>query len=148
MVISFREPWFRWIIGLVFSLLIGHFIIKFILDRLRAYIKLSKRDLPPAERFIRRTPTFTGILERLFFTILIAFNVSGAGTAMMAWVTIKMVSDWNILVVKGDFKAVKQRRYAFTGLLGSVLSMLFALLGGLICSGLIFGDGCIKMRFH
>jgi len=66
----------------------------------------------------------TGIIERVFFTVVVAFDVSGTATAMMGWIAIKMAAVWN----------VSQPRAAtiFTAL-GGLMSMFFALTGGLIC---------------
>ena len=35
------------------------------------------------------------MVERAFFTVVVAVDVSGAATAMMGWLTVKRVSHWN-----------------------------------------------------
>jgi hypothetical protein len=82
---------------------------------------------------IPRYPFITGILERVMFTLLIAFQVPGVGGGIFAWVGIKMVTGWG-RVSGGE---TPYRMLAFTGLLSSLTSMLFAVVGGLICNGQI-----------
>jgi len=72
-----------------------------------------------------------GTVERLFFTILVAFDISGTATAMIGWVTIKMLTDWH-RILKPD-AGVGLRSLAFSALLGNMISLFFALIGGLIC---------------
>lgn len=77
-------------------------------------------------------PWLTGFIEQLFFTIVVAFNVQGAAIAMIAWATVKMATGWNWQPKD------ENRLLAFTGLLGTIVSLLFAMLGGLICRGEIW----------
>jgi hypothetical protein len=70
-----------------------------------------------------------GTLERLFFTLIIAFDVTAAAVAMVAWLALKMATNWN------RPNASHTPTEALTGLLGGLISMLFALIGGLICKG-------------
>jgi hypothetical protein len=79
----------------------------------------------------------------------------------MTWLLIKMVSNWNrinprgrpvieptaefakqVLKAKQQYETPEQeaklRIYAVSSLLGSLVSMLFALFGGLICRGQIW----------
>jgi hypothetical protein len=73
----------------------------------------------------RVSPWLTGIVERAFFTVVLAFDVSGASTAMMAWLTVKMLPNWN--------RTTADPPGAFTALLAGLVSLFFALVGGLIC---------------
>jgi len=41
------------------------------------------------------SPWVTGITERLFFTVAVAFELSGVATAMMGWMAIKLAANWN-----------------------------------------------------
>lgn len=78
-----------------------------------------------------RIPSWAaGLIERLFFTLAVAFDVSGSATAMMAWIAIKMAAHWNLLG-KPDAPG------ALSIALGGLVSMFFALTGGAICRGLI-----------
>jgi hypothetical protein len=136
----------RWVIGLGFALGVGHLVTKTFLDKLRAYLQYDMSGMNLAEREV--PAWLMGILERLFFTVLITFNISAAAAAVMGWLAIKMATDWNrIRIIYGDptsgavprsLKAkdeAKLRVFAVSGLLGSLLSMFFALVGGLICKG-------------
>ena len=125
----------NWTLGLLTSLLIGYvvtslfvFFMRFRLDRLRTERGITEpapwhgvHDIPP---------WLMGGLERLFFTIAVAFNVPGAVTAMMAWLGLKMVTDWN-----RPGGVSRDPAEAMSGLLGGLVSMFFAMVGGLICKG-------------
>ena len=74
-------------------------------------------------------PWLTGLIERLFFTIVVAVNLPGAAIAMITWVTVKMATHWN----KVSSSDIPNGRFlVFSGLLAGLVSMLFAMLGGLI----------------
>jgi hypothetical protein len=69
----------RWVVGLFLVALVGgHFVAGMFLRRLRTGMGLG--HFQAAERVPR---WLTGSVERLFFTFLIAFQISGAGTAMV-----------------------------------------------------------------
>lgn len=76
--------------------------------------------------------SLVGIIERLFFAIAVAFNLSGIIIGMIGWITVKMVSNWNRPELGNHPTG------AFTALLGNMVSMLFAMVGGLICAGRIW----------
>ena len=117
----------QWVIGLFVSLVIGGLLASCFVDQSRKYLDIKKPD----ERGV--SPWVTGIIERLFFTVAIAFNLSGATVAMIAWIGAKMATDWNR--PEEDRIGPNARAGAVTGLLGGLISMLFALIGGLICGG-------------
>lgn len=153
------ETFSRWTIGLVVSLLIGHFVTGEFVDLVRSHYRIDEKWID--ENFDYGLPNLPrwviGPLERLFFTLLVAFNVSGVATGMMIWLLVKMVSNWNLLIpplvgenrnLKTDEEKKREkeqdmhramlRRYTWSGFLGTLMSLLFALLGGLICGGLIW----------
>jgi len=115
----------RWAVGLAVSLLIGGLVTGWFLNRMRAHLKIP----PPVGRVVPRE--LIGVSERLFFTVVIAFDVSGAAIAMIGWMTLKLVPNWELWVKHG----ATNKPLALSSLLGSLCSMFFALLGGLICSG-------------
>jgi hypothetical protein len=53
----------------------------------------KERDFPPI---------LTGMIERLFFTFLIGFNVVGIPIAMMGWIAMKMGTNWVGVVDAGS----------------------------------------------
>ena len=75
-------------------------------------------------------PRITGTLERLFFALLVGFDVSGTAIAMILWVAVKMTTEW--FTVIQEQKEAWKGQIAFSALLGDVVSLLFALVGGLI----------------
>lgn len=117
----------QWIIGLVFSLVVGGFVTALFLRAIRRALgdmpQLSRTGIPA---------WLTGGIERLFFTVLVGLNVSGFPTAMVGWLALKLATDWN----HPDWKKKSAaREFAVSALLGGLVSMLFALIGGLICAG-------------
>jgi len=128
-----------WVLGLAFSLLLG-LLTGPLLDLIRGRILQKARkkgeviDDKDAKLYLESlyvSSKLVGSIERLFFTILVAFNVSGTATAMIAWIAIKMATDWQRILPRGAKLTV--RSLAFSALLGNMISLLFALIGGLIC---------------
>lgn len=75
----------------------------------------------------------TGLIERLLFTWLVALSVSGTAVAMIAWLSIKLAAGWNR--PEGEMSVAIWRGKASSALLAGVVSMLFALAGGILCQG-------------
>jgi hypothetical protein len=85
-----------------------------------------------AEKASRRwpLPVTMGIIERIIYTILVGFCVTGAAGFIGAWVTIKAVGGW---AKWGGEHSTDYTRATFTvGLLGSAISVIFGIVGGLI----------------
>ena len=124
---------YYWILGLSTSVVGGGFVTFIFLSRLRAYMHVHKEKTE--EGGVRRAPPWlTGAIERMFFTLVIAFEVPGAPAAMLIWITLKMATNWNSLF--GENKDDAQKRgLAFSSLLAGLVSMTFALIGGVICLG-------------
>jgi hypothetical protein len=120
----------EWTIGLLFSLVVGDIITRLFLKVLRRWLGTSPK--PRLSRDSKEVPPWlTGAVERLFFTVLIGFETSGAPTAMIGWLALKLATNWNY----PDWKEKPDARtFAFSALLGGLISMLFALLGGLMCA--------------
>jgi len=114
----------NWVLGLACSLGIGWLVTHQFLIRLRRKFDVEKPDEGKA------VPSWlTGLVERLFFTIAIAFHISGVPVAMVAWVSIKMATHWNRI----NTESVPDGRFlVFSGLLAGMVSMFFAMIGGLI----------------
>lgn len=73
-----------------------------------------------------------GWLEQLFVITVVAFNVPGAGAAIPTLLAVKMLTNLNRQGRDLPPELIVRRR-AVTGLFGSLISVTFALLGGLIC---------------
>ena len=112
---------YRWIIGLTFSLFFGWLGTWIFITAVRKCCGLK-----PKEYTI--PPWLTGLVERSFFTLLIGLNFNAVAPAMATWIVIKMATNWN------DYKKSKsqKREYAFSALLASLVSMIFAIIGGAI----------------
>lgn len=121
----------EWVIGLLFSLLGGGVACWAFLKTLRLWL-----GVPPKPRLTEGSkgvpPWLTGVVERLFFTVLVGLEVSGAPTAMVGWLALKLATNWN----HPDWKdKPNARTFALSALLGGLVSMFFAMIGGLICAG-------------
>lgn len=133
------DPLCRWLIGLMISVILGGILTWIFLTLLRVHTNLGKDPQDIADTSRPVPPWLTGVVERAFFTTILGLNVSGVPTAMIAWIGLKMVTNWNregAHPAPSDF--VKQTRWirgAFTALLAGLVSMLFAALGGVICRG-------------
>jgi hypothetical protein len=110
----------RWSLGLAVSLVVGGIVTHLFVRCLRRRINTVNSEATGV------SPWLTGMIERLFFTVVVAFDVSGTATAMMGWLAVKMASNWNRL-------GVVDPPGAFSALLAGLVSLLFALVGGLIC---------------
>ncbi len=119
-----------WLIGLLTSLGVGHLVVDGFLRSLRRRSGLGDKPVAHDIAVPRVAPWLTGLVERLFFTILVASGASGVPTAMVGWLGLKLATNWNH---PGWKELSTSRAFAFSGLLAGLLSMLFAYLGGLIC---------------
>ncbi|WP_157719519.1 hypothetical protein [Pseudomonas oryzae] len=90
----------------------------------------EKSSAPNGFGFLSAPPWLTGMTERLFFTVLVAFAVSDVATTMVAWLALKLATNWHRF--QDDSTA---RYFGFSALLAGLVSMLFAFLGGLIVRG-------------
>lgn len=122
--------WYRGIMGFAISLGAGQLGVFILLWWVRRHLGEENDPLPRSPIIREVPPEWIGLIERTFFTLIIAFNVSGAGVSMIAWIMVKMFSTWNRLLKIEDLWAGP---FAFSSLLGNLVSMLFALVGGLIC---------------
>lgn len=132
----------RWFFGLgIFALGIGWLSTFILVNVLDSYIQAKAAERKEEERYdefvvAADIPSWlVGLIERTFFTILVAFNVSATAVAMIAWVTVKMLYSWDI--VWRERENITVRSLVLSALLGNLVSMLFALIGGLICRGSI-----------
>jgi hypothetical protein len=122
------ETLIRWIVGLFVALAVGGVVTGWFLGSLRSYLNIARpsgRDVPN---------WLIGVSERLFFAVIIAFNISGAAVAMMVWIVLKIIPNWELHVKLGT----ANKPLTWSSILASLCSMLFALLGGLIMRGAIW----------
>ena len=133
----------RCVLGFLVSLLAGLWVTGRLINSLRKPIVRQVSELKPEERPIdvdQENLTMAawqvGLVERIFFTVLVSLGISGIAPAMILWITVKMAYNWNILARKRGHRLV--RSYMFATLLGNLCSMLFAAIGGSICRGQIW----------
>ena len=117
----------RWTVGLFVSLVFGGIVTQYWARRLR---KLIGNEDPQYRIFI---PLSLGVLENLFFTIGVAFDLSGVMVGMVAWMGAKMAAHWGRESKEHQVKNIETIR--FLVLTGTMLSLLFSMIGGLICAG-------------
>ena len=117
----------RWPVGLLVSLVFGGIVTQYYARRV---MKLIGDEVPSYRLFI---PLSIGVVENLFFTIGVAFNLSGVMIGMVAWMGAKMAAHWGQESQKHQVSNIVTIR--FLVLVGTMLSLLFAMIGGLICAG-------------
>jgi hypothetical protein len=136
------ELFFRWFFGLgIFALGLGWLFIYFFLEIVHIHIKARAGERGEQKTYddivkpLDVPSWLVGLLERTFFTVLVASDVSATALAILAWVTLKMAFGWNI--VWRQRQSITVRSLAVSALLANLFSMLFALIGGLICRGVV-----------
>ena len=131
--------------GLAFAVIGGHFA-----TRLALWYLWGRKNVPPmpwtvilgTKHIAPPKPLkdmeggvpswWVGSLERLFFTIVVGFSGAGVGSAiMMAWLGVKAAINWKHQIAKEEAKQ-EILNASQVSLFASLLSFLFALIGGLI----------------
>ena len=125
-----------WVLGPVVALLLGHLwttsFLKVIRNCIYCYAQKHKEKIDDIYTQSLPLPTTVlGVIERIFFGALVAFDISETAAEMVTWIFVKMATDWNRILEAGSKKG--PRSLAFGSLLASMISLLFALIGGLIC---------------
>ena len=120
----------NWVVGLIVSLVLGGVITELFVQLMRKLLSVQKSS-PNTKRF----PSWlTGAMERLFFTVLLGLNAAGIAPAMMAWLALKMATNWN----RSDEKEKPETRtLGFIALVAGLISMGFAYIGGSFANGTI-----------
>jgi hypothetical protein len=76
-----------------------------------------------------------GMIERVFFGALVTFDISATAAGMVTWILVKMATDWNRILgqCQNEDSMYGARSLAFGSLLAGMISLFFALIGGIIC---------------
>jgi len=111
-----------WVTGLVVMGLVGHFFVEGLLQWLRDLAGLRDKNGGGVPAWA------TGLVERIFFASLVALNVFGYPTAMMAYLAAKLAANWSHPKREG----VDRHKWAVSALLAGLASMLVAVFGGLL----------------
>jgi hypothetical protein len=123
-----------WIIGLFISIGLGTIVTGLFLGLLRGWMGVSKALLKGTDQEV---PSWmTGVIERLFFTILVGVDTPAVPAYMLTWLGLKMATNWNHPAWKDAPQAM--RAGAVSALLAGLISMLFALFGGLVVRSVLF----------
>lgn len=128
----FESAWCNAILGLSVSLVLGTLLTPFATNWLhdcarRKACQMNRKLLLP-ERVPFPFPMLIGVLERLIFTMLLVCNVSASGAFIGTWILAKIATGWN----RYTKPEVEFRMVAFVGLIGSMISLFFALLGAIL----------------
>jgi len=117
------------LLGLSVALL-GYYLVKWSYDWVREESGLPTRD----EDVVAVPHYIIGGFERLLAFFLVALNVSGAFTILVAWMAAKLAANWQRRATPGDDDKKDQEVRASTliALMHGVLSLAFGVLGGLI----------------
>lgn len=127
--------------GFITALVAGHLWTSIVLRLIRNHIynETVKREGEIDNVYIDPLAVpgwVVGAIERLFFGTLVTFDISATAAGMVTWILVKMATDWHRILGEGkDNLAFGSRSLAFGSLLGGIVSLLFALIGGLICRG-------------
>ena len=107
--------------GFTISLVVAAFAVSWVLEWLRR--DLETESAPRDEH----VPAWiVGTVERGFFTVVVAAGLSGVAVAMILWIAAKMAVGWG-----GGSQGIHDREaLRYTALLGDLISMTFALVGG------------------
>jgi len=138
-----KKSFFRWSLPAVLCILIplvwgnkyswGYTIsiaLALPLTFLWASLLRKKAGDPSTGERLSWMPILIGIFERGIITTLVGFNVPGAGAFMGILIITKASQNWGSLISPNDSKKAK---IGFSrNLLGSLMSLSFGILGGLI----------------
>lgn len=134
-----------WTYGFLVSLLLGTIVSTIFIKLIRHFKDLKNIEKDKLDSKHRIGGFFIGIIERIFFTVCTAFNLSGLVIGIIGWLTIKMASNHNLL--NGQERTSESRNLALSALLGGLISMLFAILGGLIARESIKINDCLNLTY-
>jgi hypothetical protein len=121
----------RWALGFFVAVLLGHVVTERLLFISRRSIGLGPKP-HRADSPTPFPPELTGIVERIVFTIFVGVNVQGVPTAMVGWLGLKLLSNWNRPLYKESADA---RTFVLSAAVAGLISMAFPFIGGLIASG-------------
>lgn len=139
---------------MVYVILVGHYAGFIFLYTLRDwYVALPATQYPISSPPI--PPGFIGLLERLIFTVVVGFlaplengELGSILAAMGGWLGLKLISGWNRAPSQYRYQSKKeadealhnQARGAMASLLAGIVNLSFALVAGLIASGVLQHD--------
>ena len=96
----------RWTVGLSVALVCGGIVNQYWARKLKKLIG----DEDPQYRIL--IPLSLGVVESLFFTIGVAFDLSGVMIGMVAWMGAKMAAHWGIESKEHQVKNIGTIRFS------------------------------------
>ena len=115
-------------IGFLISVVVAMPVTYFWSMFLHKLLEKHKQQEDKEATRIKWIPSTIGVAERILFTVLIGWNVSGTAGFIGSWILVKQLGGWNSWG-KGT---TYNRAVFFVGLLGNTMSVLFGVVGGLI----------------
>jgi hypothetical protein len=99
--------------GLVVSLVLGEWLTRKSVDDIREEMKERGNEIDIISDYQYKAffglPYFssriTGTIERLVFTILVAFDAFGLAIALAVWIGVKVTTDWLAFLKDGERNA-------------------------------------------
>jgi hypothetical protein len=118
--------------GYLISVVVGAFVTfgwsSLLFWLLDTYVKPADTEAAGLER-IWWIAVMVGVFERILITTLVAHDISGVASFIAGWIGIKMVSGWQ----RWGSGTRYARAASFMALLGNVMSVLFGVVGGVLC---------------
>jgi len=123
----------RWCVGVLGVSIVAGLPLTYLWYAFLCLVMGIDRKLPLIPtRPLKETGHLTGVVERLFFTVCVAMDLSGTAIAMIAWVVAKNSILWP------GFTRTGSSAQGTVSLLSSIGSMLIAILGAAFCKGKLF----------
>lgn len=127
--------WFQvtpWFVGLIYVPVVLAGLITYLCHVILSIVLRLKIHEPDTDAPWLLTGPVMGIVERMFFSCLVAFDLSGTAIAMIAWIALKAQSHFNIVNVNPRGGTDLNFRRQYRDLLTSVASVLIAAIGGYV----------------
>lgn len=130
----------RWQAGLFVSIVGGLCaaggFVSFWQNAIKQAAKQRGEEFDPSEYFTDFPRRYGGIIERTIFTVWTAFGGVGVFPAMITWIIVKSLTNWQVWTKDRNTKTL--RSLFAVGVYGSLISLFFAYLGGLVCRGILW----------
>ena len=117
------------IAGLLFALVLGHFVVGWFIDWVR-----TKSGVPTKREGAGVPNEIVGLFERIFAFAVTFANVEGAYALLIAWMAAKLALNWERPPYNGaDVKEERLVRvYGISALMAGTLSLSLGVIGGII----------------
>jgi hypothetical protein len=118
---------FWFLIGLLFALVLGHFVVEWFINWVRTKSGVEPRRTNNIDNRI------VGLFERTLAFALAFANFPGTYAVLIAWMAAKLALNWKRPPSKESSKAERERRvYGISALMAGTLSLSIGVIGGII----------------